>query len=216
WSLYLSEVEKTDKKLTERWKSETDAILIFTGLFAATVATFVVIAYPSLSPNGTADTITLLQTISSQLAGGQDTALPSALPSESFQVPLSTLRINIVWFLSLLICLCCALAATLVQRWTRGYLADAYPGSAPCKRGPVHAYLRVGIERFGLARAVDCIITLLHISVFLFVAGLVEFTFTLSLSLAYILYGMTIASVFTYLGLTVLPVFYPDCPYDTP
>jgi hypothetical protein len=122
----------------------------------------------------------------------------------------------VLWFLSLFMSLSCALAATLVQRWTRRYLADAQPRGPPRKRGPVHAYLRVGVERFGLAKAVDIIITLLHASVFFFVAGLAEFTFALDRIVVYTLYGAIAAGFLVYFTLTILPVFSPDCPYNTP
>ncbi|KAI0306815.1 hypothetical protein B0F90DRAFT_1849195 [Multifurca ochricompacta] len=51
WSMYLTEAEKQDKEITESWKGDTDGILVFTGLFSATVAAFIIESYKKLSPD---------------------------------------------------------------------------------------------------------------------------------------------------------------------
>ncbi|GAW06576.1 transmembrane partial [Lentinula edodes] len=35
WSLYLDQAEKNNERITESWKGDMDAILIFAGLFSA-------------------------------------------------------------------------------------------------------------------------------------------------------------------------------------
>jgi hypothetical protein len=57
---------------------------------------------------------------------------------------------------------------------------------------------------------------LIHTSVFLFLAGLIVFLFNLSNKLGNILLCLTIAALFVYTLLTILPVLYPDCPFKTP
>lgn len=103
-----------------------------------------------------------------------------------------------------------------MQQWSRRYLAGVQCRGPPRKRGPIHAYLRLGVDRFGLNRAVDVIINLLHIAVFLFIAGLLEFFFDLNSLVAYVLLGVTALALAVYMVLTILPVFYPECPYVTP
>jgi hypothetical protein len=57
---------------------------------------------------------------------------------------------------------------------------------------------------------------LIHISLFLFLAGLIVFLYNLNHTLAHILLCVTILGLLVYVLLTILPVFYPDCPYKTP
>jgi hypothetical protein len=125
----------------------------------------------------------------------------------------------VLWFLSLVLSLNCALSATLMQQWARRYreLTASGSGGAPHRRGRIQAYISDGMMRFGfLAQAVVPISTLLHISVFLFFAGLVEFLFPIYTAIAY----TTLVSIgifaFPYAILTILPSFYFNCPFGTP
>ncbi|KAI0290940.1 hypothetical protein B0F90DRAFT_443311 [Multifurca ochricompacta] len=67
WSVYFSEVDKQDKALAENWKGDTEGILIFTGLFAATVAAFIIESYKKLSSDSGEATVLLLNQVSQQL-----------------------------------------------------------------------------------------------------------------------------------------------------
>ncbi|KAI0260857.1 hypothetical protein BC834DRAFT_503175 [Gloeopeniophorella convolvens] len=51
FSFFLERAEKDDDKMTESWKGDADGILVFTGLFSATVATFLGISLQSLTQN---------------------------------------------------------------------------------------------------------------------------------------------------------------------
>ncbi|KAF8269075.1 hypothetical protein EI94DRAFT_1443824, partial [Lactarius quietus] len=67
WSMYLTEAEKQDTEVTESWKGDTDGILVFTGLFSATIATFIIESYKQLSPDSSDKTNALLTQISQQM-----------------------------------------------------------------------------------------------------------------------------------------------------
>ncbi|KZV72650.1 hypothetical protein PENSPDRAFT_604125, partial [Peniophora sp. CONT] len=124
WSLYLTQAQVQDQQRIERWKGESDGILIFTGLFAATVATFVVAYYPKLSPDSGDETVALLVQVVVLLSNGTITpafAMNSA-PSgsatfDSFGPTTSDVWVNALWFLSLVVSISCALLATLVRQW---------------------------------------------------------------------------------------------------
>src|SRR6267154_827885 len=82
-----------------------------------------------------------------------------------FKPPASAIRINVIWLLSLVLSLTHALSV-------------AYPLSGfPRYNGARHNYLRMlhGFERFRPPRIVDSMPTLLHLSIFLFIAGLIDF-----------------------------------------
>ncbi|KAJ7082981.1 hypothetical protein C8R44DRAFT_58222 [Mycena epipterygia] len=67
WAVYISEADKYDKALVENWKSDIDGILIFAGLFSASLTAFLIESYETLSPDQGAITIAVLAQISLQL-----------------------------------------------------------------------------------------------------------------------------------------------------
>ncbi|KAJ7818493.1 hypothetical protein B0H14DRAFT_2250719, partial [Mycena olivaceomarginata] len=121
WAVYISEAEKYDKAPVEGWKSDMDGLLIFAGLFSASLTTFLIESYKTLSPDQGAMTIALLAQISRQLdTSSSNTSMATTNPS--FTTPsAATLACNILWFLSLGLGLSCALFATLVQQWARDF-----------------------------------------------------------------------------------------------
>ena len=126
------------------------------------------------------------------------------------------LRVNILWFLSLSLSVTCALAATLVQQWARKYLLTTQIPSSPQRRARVRTYLFQGVLRFRLGTVATAVPFLLHASVFLFFAGLIEFLFQINHVLAWVLLSCVFIGGKIYLVLTILPLFYHDCPYMTP
>ena len=126
------------------------------------------------------------------------------------------LKVNILWFISLCLSITCALAATLVQQWARKYLSTTQLQSSPQRRARVRTYLFQGVVRFRLDTVANSVPLLLHLSVFLFFTGLVEFLFLLDNTLAYIILACVAVCAVAYVVLTLLPIFYRDCPYQTP
>ncbi|KAN0137323.1 hypothetical protein V8E53_004768 [Lactarius tabidus] len=219
WSLYLTEAEKQDKVVIESWKGDTEGIIVFTGLFSATVATFIIESLQNLSPDSGDTTNALLAQITQQLVNiSSGTPLTSvvAQSGQSFKPTASAIRVNVLWFLSLILSLNCALSATLMQQWARRYQELAQRPGAFHRRGRMRAYIFDGISRFGMARAVATMPTLLHLSVFLFFAGLIDFLFPIHAIVAYATLGCIMAFTLPYAILTVLPNIHLNCPYGTP
>lgn len=93
-------------------------------------------SYQDLSPNSGDTAVALLKQISQQIAAAANGSQANTfLPEEIFQPTSSTLRVNALWFMSLGLALSCALAATLVQQWARGYLKAIERRPAPHKKG---------------------------------------------------------------------------------
>ena len=103
-----------------------------------------------------------------------------------------------------------------MQQWARRYKELAQRRGAFHRRGRMRAYIFDGINKFGMARAVATMPTLLHISVFLFFIGLVEFLFPIYATVAYATLGCIGVFALAYAALTVLPTFSLNCPYGTP
>ncbi|KAJ7182246.1 hypothetical protein C8R43DRAFT_840267, partial [Mycena crocata] len=83
WAVYVSEAEKYDKRLMESWKSDMEGILIFAGLFSASLTAFLIESYKTLSPDPADRTALLLAQISNQLAAavnGSSFNIPSPVP----------------------------------------------------------------------------------------------------------------------------------------
>jgi hypothetical protein len=237
--MYLTEAEKQDKDVIESWKGDTDGILVFvsftppfvswylqaethtskTGLFSATVATFIIESYQNLSPNPSDTTNALLGQITQQLVNisiGTPLMIVATQSNKPFKPTASTVRVNVLWFASLVLSLTCALSATLMQQWARRYQELAQSHGAPHRRGRIRAYIFYGIRKFGMARAVATMPMLLHISVILFFVGLVEFLFPIDTTVSYSTLGLVVAFALAYGILTVSPNLYLNCPYATP
>ncbi|KAI0260826.1 hypothetical protein BC834DRAFT_973121 [Gloeopeniophorella convolvens] len=82
--MYLEKAEKEDDKMAESWKGDADGILVFTGLFSATVATFIGISLQNLTQNSqdtSAFYLARLYQLSAQ--NGPNGSAPITLPSLS-------------------------------------------------------------------------------------------------------------------------------------
>lgn len=191
-----------------------------TGLFSATVAGFITESYKSLSSDSGNMTVILLAQISQQLAGVSHSSLQNSnitVPDRApFQPTASAVRVNVLWFLSLVLSLTCALSATLLQQWARRYLQLAQRRGAPHKRARIRAYIYDGVRGSSMSRAVGTMPMLLHTSVFLFLAGLVDFVLHINKIVAFWILGYIAAFLSVYAILTVLPSVFLNCPYRTP
>jgi hypothetical protein len=103
-----------------------------------------------------------------------------------------------------------------MQQWARRYKELAEHHGAPHRRGRIRAYIFDGIRRFGMTRAVATMPILLHISVFLFFAGLVDFPFPTDTTVSYTTLALVVAFLLAYAILTISPNLYLNCPYATP
>ncbi|KAJ7156405.1 hypothetical protein C8R46DRAFT_959802, partial [Mycena filopes] len=216
WGVYVSEAEKYDHALVESWRSDMEGLLIFAGLFSASLTAFIVESYKTLLPDSGDSTVVLLTQISLQLAAaanGTTFTIPAPIP---FRRPTASVVCNALWFISLGLSLTSALIATLMEQWARDYLHKSNRHSAPVVRARIFAYLFYGLKRFKLHVVVELVPLLLHSSLVVFFAGLVAFLLPVDAVLVAItscILGLTLA---IYCCLTVLPIIWPDCPYRTP
>ncbi|KAI0297327.1 hypothetical protein BC826DRAFT_907706, partial [Russula brevipes] len=111
WKSYQAKANKHDKELTETWKEETGAMLIFTGLFSAVVSAFIIETYKTLLPDSGTATVDSSHNCTS--------IAPPAGTQVTFTPPGVAIRVNILMVLSLFLSLTCALMSTLIQQWSR-------------------------------------------------------------------------------------------------
>ena len=98
-----------------------------------------------------------------------------------------------------------------MQQWVRRYLQTSQRWYAQYKRARIRTFFAEGIERFGLPTAVEALPGLLHISVFLFFAGLVDFLININHTVAFSLLSAVVvgtsASLLIYNTSSHLPKF---------
>ncbi|KAJ6460862.1 hypothetical protein DFH09DRAFT_1348241 [Mycena vulgaris] len=183
WAVYVSEADKYDKTLVESWKSDMEGILIFAGLFSASLTAFIVESYKTLVRDP-----------------GDSTAPPP------FSPPATSLVCNALWFISLGLSLTCALIATLLEQWARDFLHKADMHSAPVIRARIFSYLYYGLKRCKMHTVVDVIPLLLHASLLFFFAGLVAFLIPINVGIAVVAAALLAIVVAIYSLLTLLPL----------
>ncbi|KAH9045872.1 hypothetical protein EDB83DRAFT_2553802 [Lactarius deliciosus] len=166
FSMYSERATEDDDKMTESWKADAEGILVF-----------------DIRPNPQDTSNFYLANIYQTLADpGSDVS--SSLPAPPpFSPPKYAIWVNALWFLSLVIGLTCALLATLLQQWARRYLKVTQPRYSPHKRARIRAFFAEGVDKFPLPWAVEALPTLLHVSLFLFFAGLAVFLFNVNLTI---------------------------------
>ncbi|KAF8261201.1 hypothetical protein EI94DRAFT_1607954, partial [Lactarius quietus] len=206
--------------MAQSWKSDTDEILIFTGLFSAVVAALVSISIQDLQPNPQNTSAFYLANIYQLLSNenGTQTFTPSSLadPAASFTPSTAAVWANSLWFLSLVVSLTCAFLAILLRQCARYYLQLTNPLYPPHKRAQIRAFFAEGVERLHLPWIVDALPMLLHISLFLFFAGLCTFLFGIHQTVFSVVMSWVGLCILVYAYVTALPIVYKDCPYHAP
>ena len=147
---------------------------------------------------------------------------PSSIPSAvaqppAFSPPTYAVWVNTLWFLSLLISLSCAMLATSLQQWARRYLSFTQPSRcSPPRQARVRTFFANGVEKFRVAWVVEALPALVHLSLFIFFAGLVIYLFNINhtvFTAAACWIGL-LSSV--YICITLMPCFLHDSPYNSP
>jgi Family of unknown function (DUF6535) len=187
-----------------------------TGLFSATVGAFIIEFYKRLSPDSGDQTVALLCQISQQLPNFTNDTCSPPQPGQSFSPSTPIIWANAMWMMSLLLSLTSALFATLLQQWARRYVETPQISSEPKQRARVRSYLFFGTRKYRMRTAVETVPTLLHASVFLFLAGLVTLFFTIHETVAIFVSISVGIFVVAYVALTILPYTNHNCPYRTP
>lgn len=213
WEKSLNQETSKASDRSEGWGSSADSVVTFvrhkschmiilfsprgtyqTGLFAVVVVTFLPLSFTVLQPS----------------PGVYDT---------DFRPPRYAVLVNAVWLTSLALSMACALLATLVQQWARNFKEAADKKDSDLmlsQRVRIYAFFLVGVERFALPVAVDVIPVLLHSSVLLFFGGLAVFLLNVNHTLGYMMSAMVVSGFLIYIFLTIMPLFIPNSPYQTP
>jgi Family of unknown function (DUF6535) len=170
-----------------------------------------------LSTDPGSQTVVLLGQISQQLGGFTNGTFPNPPTIQQPSRPSTAIiAVNAMWLMSLVLSITSALFATLLQQWARRYIATPQIPNLARERARVRSFLFLGTLEYNTSLAVQTAPTLLHLSVFLFFAGIVVFFFTIHKTVAIAVAVAVGVFVVMYVALTILPYFGDNCPYRTP
>jgi len=185
-----------------------------TGLFSAIVGAFIIEFYKKLSSDSGDQTVALLQQISHQLPNSPNSASPNTANQPSPGAAM--VWVNALWLISLVLSLTCALIATLLQQWARRYIETPKSTNVLRHRARVRSLLLVGTKMYNIPLIVEMLPTLLHLSVYLFLGGLVIAFHTIHKTVAIAVDVAVGVSGLAYIALSILPCLDVRCPYRTP
>lgn len=155
------------------------------GLFSAVITAFIVESYQKLQPDPNDQIIMLLSRISDQLTTSPNVTTAPLIPSASppFTPSRSDVRINIFWFISLVLSLTVALIGIVTLQWLREhqrYDSDMEPS---IKFATFNARSE-GLQRWYVPRIFAGLPLLLQGALVLFFVGLVDFLFAIRIQVA--------------------------------
>ncbi|KAG8835404.1 hypothetical protein FRC17_003579 [Serendipita sp. 399] len=185
-----------------------------TFLFAVT-ARLVAESYKDLREEPPFRTEKLLDSILRRLnqPDSSSVGFPARVP---FKPPVNAIAANALFFPSLTVSLLAALGAILVKQWTR----RVYVGLnaiISSRRGARAHYLRMqGIKDWRLSETIPTVPMLLHVSLFLFLAGLVVWLYGLHTLVFILILTTTVLGLAIYLMAAMIPSFWPDAPFHWP
>jgi hypothetical protein len=107
--------------------------------------------------------------------------------------------------------------ATLLQQWSRRYLTITQPERCePHERARAHAFFAIGVKRFRVHWVVDALPAMVHLSLFIFFAGLLVYLFNIHHTVFKVVVCWVALLTTVYGFITFMPVFWQDSPYYSP
>lgn len=151
------------------------------------------------------------QTASYNFTDGRMIATNPSSPPPPFQASAEDIRVNVLWFASLIISLITSSFGVLVKQWLDD--SRAVEVLEPQARLRLRQHRAPQIEAWMVYEIVACLPLLLHLSLGLFFIGLCYFTAAIHASIGYTTLPLVIGWTFCLFFITTLPIFFPRCPY---
>jgi Family of unknown function (DUF6535) len=156
--------------------------------------------------------------VTNQASNTSDLSLAvTLLNPPPFSPPKYIIWVNSLWILSFTISLTCAMLVSMLQQWTRRYLWITQKSRwNPHDGARMRAFFAHGVERFRFSSVAQAIPSLIHISLFLFFAGLLIYLFNINHTPFFAVVWWIVAFAAAYLVITFLPLLWVDSPYYSP
>ncbi|KAF8274299.1 hypothetical protein EI94DRAFT_1794521 [Lactarius quietus] len=213
--MYNEIAGRRDQKLAENWREDANAIMVLSGLIAATVGGFLSQSYlSSQTSSQDVSAFYLAQLYQLQAATSNSSGAPPA-PAPPNQASTPTVT-HMLWFASLVWSLATAVFATLTQEWVRRYLAMTEPQYSPHKNARIRAFMTHEGSLVILQQTVDSLHSTLHQSILLFLLGLISLTSGGAPSVFVIVIVYVAFPVLKYLWFSLTPCLSPHSLFSTP
>jgi hypothetical protein len=214
----LRRMERRGPKFTDLCKSLlmvvigifSSSVLISTGkagLFSAVVTAFVIESYKFLQPSPNDAVVGLLFQIANSL--NNTSSFPPSVDPASITTPFSptssAIRLNVFFFLSLILSLTTVLIGTISLQWLREH--QSYPNFSSKEKAAILHMRSKALEAWYVPVIFSVLPLLLQGALVLFLAGLVDFSLPLGIKLI-IPVSVVVGLTLLFLGATtVLPAF---------
>lgn len=153
--------------------------------------------------------------ISLQRAQENRTSFSSVPAADTtFTVSRTDIWVNSLWFISLALSLSTALLAVIAKQWLRQY--SSFISGTARERALIRQFRYDGFEKWGVRLIIGLLPMILHMSLFLFLSGLVVFLLPLNNIVACVIAGIAGFLCGAYVITNTLPVIFIQCPYRTP
>ncbi|KAI0085969.1 hypothetical protein BDY19DRAFT_387991 [Irpex rosettiformis] len=210
-----------DGEKVQDCKEDIDTLLVFAGLFSAVLTGFLIESYKNLSEDSAKQTLLatrqlITQTSSYSFEGSMlnSTAnTDTSYSTQPFRPSATAIRVNVLWFSSLLFSLFTASFGILVKQWLREFLAVQDP--SPRARLRIRHFRYSQLMRWKVFEIAAILPLILQLALALFFVGLCYFTASVHASIGYTTLPLAIGWAFCFSSVTVLPIFFPRCPYRT-
>ena len=136
-------------------------------------------------------------------------------PFPSFKPLESDIRVNVLWFLALVLSLSAALLAILVQKWGRDYMNVFQRSSDPLKCARLRQYLHNGLVQWHMPAIAESVPGLFQASFFLFFVGLFDSVLNVNATVGVSTTIPIAISCIYYVTASIAPVVFPQSPYQT-
>ncbi|KAF7343239.1 hypothetical protein MVEN_01755300 [Mycena venus] len=216
WHVYNDESAIFDNDMIIESGDSLDILLVFAGLFSGVLTTFVAQTSQALAPDNIAiSNSILLELVALQRAQANGTSLDSIPPADiSFTAARTDIWVNGLWFTSLALSLTTALLAVLAKQWLRQY--SSFITGSTRDRALIRQFRYACFDKWGVQFIIGLLPTVLHLALFLFMAGLVVFLYALDHIIARVVAAIAGFLGGTYMLTNALPIVAVGCPYRTP
>ncbi|EMD33931.1 hypothetical protein CERSUDRAFT_117454 [Gelatoporia subvermispora B] len=217
WPACAAFIKQHDEQMTKNWKEDIDTLLVFAGLFSAVVTAFATQSYAMLQQQQTSSLPNSGQGPSLQ---GNSTSVNGSIISSQgimhtlFEPSPSVIRINILWFYSLVCSLISSLLAILAKQWLREYMCEG--SSTPRETIRIRQHRFDGLTTWHVSKLIAFPPILLQCALVLFFFGLIEFLWFMDALLAGLVSIPIAAALIFHLATSLAPAFSTACPYRSP
>ncbi|KAG2054225.1 hypothetical protein BDR06DRAFT_884423 [Suillus hirtellus] len=217
WRVYKRVAEEHDSEFLERYTSDMNIVLIFSGLFSAVGTSFIVAMESDFSPDPSDTTNALLkQLVQIGLGNLAEAGSAPVDPASGWSPTAPTLWIQTIAYASLSMSLLAAFGAVLGMQWLGYYKSKRYGRGSQEQQGKRRQEQFDGIVTWYFDGVVQSFPVLLQISLLLFGIALGAKLWYEQASIAWVLIGTTVFG-FLFYSLTVMAcLISPTCPFQTP